>query len=1114
MIDDHCIVTKYELSTKEKQLKKAFFKGENSSVLKNPSDETKINLHNTSLKSNPQMEEMLSKALIEESNKKKQTNYNNTTSQSNMMPLNLIYTQNKILERNVDIVQETQKSIHDLLVYNIKSANNTASSNSSNNKMKDELLAENKKLLQEFIAPLYKNISSLKGSVEHLLNENNNNPNSEINNKVHNLLEKHNEFKEMSNNNSRKPNNNLTEKSKNIQNLTKDTQIFKAIDEIKGSVKNISDEMGKMECEFNDNMKRVIENQERRNLMNIINGGGSKTEAKRNIGNTTNINGPLPQFEKKNTLEEFSYQDLKNEMVDILDERDKLFNNFMSSKLEIPKTKPSDKINFSYKIDSDDNQDFNRSNTKKKGNNQQVINNQVKNHSKQNKRMNSQKLSLNHKELSNLYPKKEKNVFLDNLMSYSTEEKEKQKAVPRNVVIEESKSSPINYLSGTGSGGVLADSTKSRDVIDYGINKINSSMKSNLSNFNLKDSSTSKPFVNQINVHENTLSTKNTVNSTPTTSKNLVSFNKLQVVNKSLNTANQGSKESKEIKLSVIEEDHLPSTREICDNPVNKTLLLAQSEAKKINSFADRRGITEVDVTTKQKERTNVLHDVVLKLCIEKMMNDKNKNKPIVLNENILFKNEKIEQTEKPLYPFKYHEIQLYSISENLIRDKIALLLKSKNKTNVNEKLDSRLPQDNKVKLTLSENPISFEINKKSNENIEKDKIYNENYIKLQEEISKRDDELESKLKQLYNKLETIDDKINSQKIENREIESTMPKNQVSNINMEDIINKISSQIKDNMHININLQQPEVSVKPNQPEIIIKKAPSLIQENFDLILEKNFNKKQDSPSKQSIASEYSHPFARSINKNNNYNDFEIANPYYYNLEEYEVSSESLVTSSKRQDTDKSGLNQYQISGTNQNSSYITEQTLSDGQLPNTKRSVNKDLVNKESNSQSQNIQTEESSSENEERKKHSSIVMNLLHNLNPKNEAQMNTLKKLNLYDSEEHSKFQGNYLKRMQDINQIENNNSQRNNYLYASFGNNAFTNYINSPQINMESNRSSNTVTYKLPKLTPNTELEIMLKKSEEKHNNIHTITEGESESNLTNNDQSLLSSSLKNK
>ena len=101
-----------------------------------------------------------------------------------------------------------------------------------------------------------------------------------------------------------------------------------------------------------------------------------------------------------------------------------------------------------------------------------------------------------------------------------------------------------------------------------------------------------------------------------------------------------------------------------------------------------------------------------------------------------------------------------------------------------------------------------------------------------------------------------------------------------------------------------------------------------------------------------------------------------------------------------------------------------------------------------------------------------------------------------------------------MQDINQIENNNSQRNNYLYASFGNNAFTNYINSPQINMESNRSSNTVTYKLPKLTPNTELEIMLKKSEEKHNNIHTITEGESESNLTNNDQSLLSSSLKNK
>ncbi len=81
-----------------------------------------------------------------------------------------------------------------------------------------------------------------------------------------------------------------------------------------------------------------------------------------------------------------------------------------------------------------------------------------------------------------------------------------------------------------------------------------------------------------------------------------------------------------------------------------------------------------------------------------------------------------------------------------------------------------------------------------------------------------------------------------------------------------------------------------------------------------------------------------------------------------------------------------------------------------------------------------------------------------------------------------------------------------------------NNFTNFVNSPQINVESSRSNgfnNAPIYKLPKLNSNSEIEIVMKRSNEKQMNIHTITEGESESNVTNNnDHSLSSISQKNK
>ena len=95
------------------------------------------------------------------------------------IPLNLIYSQNKVLERNVDLLGETQRSLHDLLIYNIKTNQNNEAA-----KLKDEVFRENKKLFQDFLAPLLQNINQLKVGMETMSKENRNGEKENLNNKV------------------------------------------------------------------------------------------------------------------------------------------------------------------------------------------------------------------------------------------------------------------------------------------------------------------------------------------------------------------------------------------------------------------------------------------------------------------------------------------------------------------------------------------------------------------------------------------------------------------------------------------------------------------------------------------------------------------------------------------------------------------------------------------------------------------------------------------------------------------------------------------------------------------------------------------------------------------
>ena len=331
---DNSIITKFELSEREKKLKADFFSRKTNKsdpkVSTNEIEESKNNLEKIP-------EEDLNNFYNQNKNDIEPLNVN-TNNNFGISPqqMNIIYTQNKLMERNVDILQETNRSLQDFIIYNMR---------------KDELEKRRNKLnnpmLKEVLNPLYENINELKEQVKDLSNKQNDIRNSQYDNKFYDLTYQTNEMNNLKNSSLNKKKGfqvpkpiNKIEQPQNKENQ----RLIKEISNLKNTMSNLSQEMNKLGTTFNEKLNKVVEDTENKKLKNII--------GKPKIDNLRGGKKKDPHSIKNKILEEIDYNDLKNDLDEINFEKEKIINEFNSNKPEMQKLeKPKQKINFSYNLD-------------------------------------------------------------------------------------------------------------------------------------------------------------------------------------------------------------------------------------------------------------------------------------------------------------------------------------------------------------------------------------------------------------------------------------------------------------------------------------------------------------------------------------------------------------------------------------------------------------------------------------------------------------------------------------------------------------------------------------------------------------------------------------------
>ena len=331
---DNSIITKFELSEREKKLKADFFSRKTNKsdpkVSTNEIEESKNNLEKIP-------EEDLNNFYNQNKNNIEPLNVNsNNNFGISPQQMNIIYTQNKLMERNVDILQETNRSLQDFIIYNMR---------------KDELEKRRNKLnnpmLKEVLNPLYENINELKEQVKDLSNKQNDIRNSQYDNKFYDLTYQTNEMNNLKNSSLNKKKGfqvpkpiNKIEQPQNKENQ----RLIKEISNLKNTMSNLSQEMNKLGTTFNEKLNKVVEDTENKKLKNII--------GKPKIDNLRGGKKKDPHSIKNKILEEIDYNDLKNDLDEINFEKEKIINEFNSNKPEMQKLeKPKQKINFSYNLD-------------------------------------------------------------------------------------------------------------------------------------------------------------------------------------------------------------------------------------------------------------------------------------------------------------------------------------------------------------------------------------------------------------------------------------------------------------------------------------------------------------------------------------------------------------------------------------------------------------------------------------------------------------------------------------------------------------------------------------------------------------------------------------------
>ena len=421
---DNTIITKFELSEREKRLKRQFFKREEQSgkryLFSHPPEKNDNSINNQSNYTNnseslvldknqnsklsnqfninisyndKNMNNSINKNVKEPQNLSNQKlsnsipEFKNITQEdmnkfyeeaANFLPkynggippeqINLLLHQNKIMQRNVDALQETNRSLQDFIIYTIKKDSNKNNlSKEMNGQDKNNIEYEK---LNRLLTPLYNHINNLQSEVKEL---NQKRKEDEINVELDNLIIKNQKTFNPQNLPQKQSKKNLFENDKNNKIM------MKTLSSLKGTMSNMTEEMKKIGNAFNEKMQKVLEDTEKNKLKSIVGGRVNAIHNKKaglgpksiHNGQSNNIsifkdNGN-EQNESflKNKLDNIDYESFKSDLIDIGHIKDAIVSEYNSGIPEFPKlTKPKTKIKFSYNLDKELNNIMNKVNNR------------------------------------------------------------------------------------------------------------------------------------------------------------------------------------------------------------------------------------------------------------------------------------------------------------------------------------------------------------------------------------------------------------------------------------------------------------------------------------------------------------------------------------------------------------------------------------------------------------------------------------------------------------------------------------------------------------------------------------------------------------------------------
>ena len=710
---DHCILLSNHISDREKMIKRKFLTAKNVQPEKKETKEDPIERNFT------QDEKVAFTKLFQAQR----------TEVPSPVQMNAVFSQNKLLERNVEILHETQKSLQTMMVYNMSKEKEETKSEKTDNSLA---------IIKELIAPLYQSINQINNNFQDILLRTSNpvEKSNSINNQQ--LESKLNELIRTKSNVVQAEKQVSASKEKNPKNDV----YLNGFNELNGKLENFNSDIQLMnkriEEQFNDLKK---ENNKRK----LLDGGAPNKGVKR-----------------RNS---FDYEEFKNELLEIESEKKRILQEFEEKSLPdrtIRRFKKGDKIEFNFRL-VDDNEN---------------------------------------KELVQVIPLETKN-----------------KSTKSNYFVKENNQRQTNERKKTEKSVKNQTKTEAQTKTDFRFKEKRDNRTENL----------------WIETNNERKEQRVETDTKKTTTTNFINTRKIQNLDEGREKENI-LKKSEMTQKKV--EAFLKETKKE-ENAVEKVFKEAFEESA-IKTINKRREVVAIENTESEKGQQVLLHDLITKLCLDKLL-------PPVGKDN--------KQSYQSNIPFKYNEDRVKEMTVELIMNK----LRNKERRVKEEEVskEQQLSELSVVKDTTLIKKLEAEVN-----------LQNAELVKMIEGLSSK-----------------IGD---------------MSKSTSSQLNLEELVKLINPQREINITVKVErdaAEQPERKVE--QPvedkgtEVIKVQTPFIMTniDNFEVAGEEKF-----------AESHYSHPFETNEHYESYSEDVPVN--YSIDFQGYLISATSEVESYREKSLSK------------------------------------------------------------------------------------------------------------------------------------------------------------------------------------------------------------------